>query len=421
MRCPTHRSKSVQLTNYNKYVDDSFYRRYNKEFLPYIRTITPADKEEILAREKANNDRLSFSTSRVALECDNYHMLAKILRLTSISEEEVNRLRNLTLEPGWTWECIYKSINKAKKSMITTMTRFDSGYWDGDTDDSKPMSMQKAINNEGYCQFKDSRFDCNAPLFDMYYLEAFVNEHDFMPDEHASTTLNLQDLNAAINDAKYRHEKDPSMPELQRHLKNDGSPLHEFKCTREGICCWSFESQSFKLIFPMSALRFLFYDCDKQVRRETEAKLRFVRQFIDQEVTISFKHGGDEEVVKLFLEQHELKIESLTTDDGIVTAKCTRCPKWKHHPDACYHKGCAKKGESLNSDNEWDGFYCADHDSKHNEDEYNFNDRKRQYHRKEFLAYPLRPNLEIKDQIIDLKGIKFQILSVEQKLVTSFK
>lgn len=416
MRCPTIENNFVIIPYNNKTVDESFHHRYNKEFVPYIRTITPTDKEEILAREKSNKDRLLFTTSRLTLERDNFCMLQEIISLTSISEEEVNRLRNLPLKCGWTWQLIYKAVNKAKKSMIASMTRFDSGHWNGD-------DMKEARSNEGYCQFKDSRFDCKAPLFDMYYLEPFVNGHDFMPDEHSSTTLKLQDLNAAINDAKYRHEKDASMPELQRHLKNDGSPLHEFKCTREGICCWSFESQSFKLVFPMSALRFLFYDCDKQVRRETEAKLRFVRQFLDQEVTISFKHGGDEEVAKLFLDHHELKIESLTFDDGVVTAKCTRCPKWKHHPDACYHKGCTKKGESLNSDNEWDGFYCVDHDSKHNEDEYNFSDRKAQYHRKEFLAYPLRPNLEIKDQSIELKGIKYdiQILSVEQKLVTTFK
>jgi hypothetical protein len=236
--------------------ENSYFRKYQNEFAKYIRPTTEKDIADILAR----NDK------------KHHHNILKMMKFTSISEEEAHRMRILALEPGMTWRDNYCTIFNVTQSLINILRKTDSGV---DLVDI----IAAGIDDAGYLRFENVQFNPRAPLFEMYTKRILSERNTFMPDCcDFSSALQLIHVNAAVRDAIFRHEvMGVSAREVDLD-KEDGSPCAPWDrtvCVLEGICGWNSEKQAYQLFFPMSALRLLFYECKDEVLGKTKSLVTY--------------------------------------------------------------------------------------------------------------------------------------------------
>ncbi len=227
----------------------------------------------------------------------------------------------------------------------------------------------------------------------------------------------MNQLNSVLHDAKKFYYAGATPTQLQPFyevIKEDGYPITMFSCVFEGICCWN-DKQSYQLIYPMSALRLLFHECRQQTKRESGEKLALVQQFLDQAITVhcnvriqqtSKTEFRQLSIIERLFDKFELKpcqFQQVKWSDDqsqvSISVKCIRCPQWQFSPPNCLSNGCTNKGIIKNNGTCWDGNFCQDHEPQNNSKANRDDEQEEAHcgHRREFLAYPTRPDLEIKD------------------------
>jgi hypothetical protein len=72
-------------------------------------------------------------------------------------------------------------------------------------------------------------------------------------------------------------------------MANSAPYLGLFVGSKEGLCAWSQKDHRFVLVYPMSALRFLYCQCNQVMLAELAIAEMALRRFLEQELVLRFQ------------------------------------------------------------------------------------------------------------------------------------
>jgi hypothetical protein len=337
-----------------------FNQLYHQEFVPFLRPLSYHDADAIV-----------MTITEMVPEGLRRTVAKNIMESTSISTTEANSLMGLKLEPDWSWNEIYATLETIKEAM-TLKIRECLGLVVATNDTA-------ATNNKKMIPFLilGGTSQAGVPIVSTVPLVTPNCYKDrgsviFVPD-YAPKAVKLKELNKYSAADGYDDAT----------LIDDNNLLSEvFLFVSEGICHWSRSSDEYHLIFPLYSVRAMFLHCVEQQRQLVKTAVdnlvtqeRVVQYAIDRKSTDLLDRNLPQviDAVRRNLKQRRITFESHKVQQ--LEGKAVLVLAGHHHRSSangiCAMRNCQQptvedraKAELLPNQ------YCREHAFKNGQSEY---------------------------------------------------
>lgn len=307
--------------------DESLFQKlYQRDFAYLVRPTTEAEMATIVANTKPK-----------------YQMhMQKRLQETNITQEEAKRLLNFSQTPSWssegrTWKALYTVLYNTRRTMLSHMrTKLALQKHPLQLHGGQCfMSYTRDLPDESI-EVAFSTFISRLPLA---HSLKFTPDYYFVLPQVKAKHLDLAHQIFCINNELGRRDEDD--PDRASQIPQSGT----FCCVSEGLVWWNIESQKYELVYPISSLRPIFYQCKEQALQESRVKSEIIKAVLGQKVVITYEihnsdlfHQGVDHVlseIQCWLDDCEVTTEDFTLEGQHLSLTCSRAPKWKYKDGQC--------------------------------------------------------------------------------------
>jgi hypothetical protein len=367
-------------------------------------------------------------------------LLEMDLAATEAGQLELQRMKNLALEADWKWRNLYITLFLTKLHMLNHMDE-SSGVGNGrhprGTEDYQAL-YYPLFDHE---IFHETSMSIKHHHNTSVGLVQGRGPFKFMPMAFRLVGVKLKYFNfmhhiALIDEELGRHDVELE-EELggERIYYNRGPPDSKVILCQEGVAVWNKDQELYKLIYPMLSVRQIFLNCVEENFIKTYETQEMVRDYL-QESPVVICQVVDTAVCQRFpqqiyqailekLKEAELAVESCELLNGnTLKFMCRRVPNWKYKDGQCifsdtgydmvkrerYDVECLEPAVvRLQPHYKDEKDYCTKHDAANYHITRNRQCLRARLRTREYLTYPHKPNLILKDCQLNVGDLKVSV------------